>query len=78
MPQEPKPNRRMIEIKPVELRRVLREIQELLWLDPFATDKQRSNGGSTRFWNPEKDNSLGTLTAIADVLAEHGLKPENP
>jgi hypothetical protein len=76
MPQEPK--RRVSELKPAELRSIVREIQKLLWQNEYATDEQRSNGGSTRFWTDQKLWSLDTLKAISDVLEEHDLKPVNP
>jgi hypothetical protein len=76
MPQEPK--RPVSELKPAELRAIVGEIQKLLWQDEFATDEQRSNGGSTRFWNTDKEWPDWTTKAIADVLDDHGLKPIDP
>ena len=74
MPQEP---RRLIsELNPAELQSIVREIQELLWVDEYATDDQRRNGGSTRFWNADKEWDPDDLnSAIATVLGERGLKP---
>jgi hypothetical protein len=77
MPQEPK--RPVSELKPAELRTIVGEIQELLWLDEYATDEQRSYGGSTSFWNADKQwECADMLRAIATVLDDHGLKPIDP
>jgi hypothetical protein len=74
MPQEPK--RPVSEPKPAELRTIVGEIQKLLWLDEYATDEQRSNGGCTSFWNADKEWACADmLSAIATVLDDHGLKP---
>ena len=76
MPQEPK--RPVSELRPFELRNIVSDIQKLLWQDEFATDRQRSRGGSTSFWDANKKWPDWTLKAIADVLDEHGLKPIEP
>jgi hypothetical protein len=76
MPQEPK--RPVSELKPSELRTIVHEILKLLWVDEYATDEQRSNGGVTRFWNAEKALSIDTLAAIVTLLEEHGLTPIDP
>ena len=76
MPQQPK--RLIAELKAAELQSIVREIQELLWQDEYATDEQRSNGGSTKFWTDQKQWSLDTLEAISGVLEDAGLKPIDP
>jgi hypothetical protein len=77
MPQEPK--RPASELKPAELRTIVGEIQKLLWLDEYATDEQRSNGGCTSFWNADKEwQCADILSAIATVFDDHGLKPIDP
>ncbi len=74
MPQNPK--RLISELKPAELQSIVREIQELLWVDEYATDDQRSNGGSTRFWNADKEwDPDDLISAISTTLGERGLKP---
>ncbi len=73
MPQAPK--RLISELKPAELRTIVGEIQKLLWTGEYATDEQRSNGGSSVFWDADKPGSVDTLDAIASVLEESGLKP---
>ena len=74
MPQAP---RRLIsELTSAELQSIVREIQELLWVDEYATDDQRSNGGSTRFWNADKEwDPDDLISAISTVLGERGLNP---
>ena len=77
MPQQPK--RPVSELKPAELRTIVGEIQKLLWLDEYATDEQRSDGGCTSFWNADKAwKCADMLSAIATVLEDHGLKPIDP
>jgi hypothetical protein len=77
MPQHPK--RPVSELKPAELRTIVGEIQKLLWLDEYATDEQRSNGGCTSFWNADKKwESSDIFSAVVTVLEDHGLKPIDP
>ena len=75
--RSPKAPKRLIsELKPAELQGIVREIQELLWVDEYATDDQRSNGGSTRFRNADEQwGPDDPVSAIATVLGERGMKP---
>jgi len=77
--QEQQPKRPISELKPAELRTIVGDIQQLLWLD---TDQRRIKPGGTpedaAFWNGDKELSYDTLDYIAAVLDEHGLRPIDP
>ncbi len=78
MPQEQLPKHDVSELRSFELRNIVGDIQKLLWQVETVDDHQRSNGGSSVFWDAAKPGSLDTLDAIAGVLEDHGLKPIDP
>jgi hypothetical protein len=65
----PRPARSLADLQEHELRAIVADIQELLWLDVPA-------GGGEEFWNASKPPSLNTLGAIAGALEQFGLKPQ--
>ena len=69
MPQEPK--RPVSELKPVELRTIVGEIQKLLWLD-------NEEGDGPEFWNAKEWECADLLSFIASKLEAHGLNPIDP
>jgi hypothetical protein len=78
MPQEQHPKRNVGELRSFELRNIVSDIQKLLWQVETVDDQQRSNGGSSVFWDADKPGSLDTLDAIAGLLEEYGLEPIDP
>ena len=78
MPREATSDAQSQRARSVELRNIVGDIQKLLWQVETVDDQQRSNGGSSVFWDADKPGSLDTLDAIADVLEDHGLKPIDP
>ncbi len=78
MPQEQHPKRNVSELRSFELRNIVGDIRKLLWQVEMVDDQQRSNGGSSVFWDADKPGSLDTLNVIAGVLEGYGLKPIDP
>ena len=78
MPQEQHPKSNVSELRSFELRNIVGEIQKLLWQVEAVDDQQRSNGGSSVFWDADKPGSVATPDAIAAVLEDFGLKPIDP
>jgi hypothetical protein len=69
MPQEPK--RLFSELKPAELRTIVGNVQNLLWLD--------NEDDGPEYWNADKEwECADLLSFIATELEEHGLKPIDP
>jgi hypothetical protein len=80
MPGEQHPKRSLSELTPRELRHIVSEIQNTLWLVEFADDKQRSTGrGVHHYWKADKEwDCPSLLSEIATVLEDYGLKPVDP
>jgi hypothetical protein len=69
MPQHPKRN--LAELNEHELRAIVADVQEILWVD-------EPPGGGEEFWNNEKLLSLNMLLVISRMLEAYGLKPIDP
>jgi hypothetical protein len=80
MPGEQHPKRSLSELKPRELRHIVREIQKTLWQVEFADDKQRSTGrGTHKYWDANKQwDCPALLSEIATELEGYGLRPIDP
>jgi hypothetical protein len=78
MPPKQQPKRHVRELSPMELRRIVRDIQQTLWCEEYADDEQRSTGGGVhKYWHADKEwDCPSLLSEIATVLENYGLKPK--